>query len=71
MPDGSPNPANSSDPMPDKNYYNAVEPNQMTYTDGQGLLKTMHIPKGRNQEAGQYLLEKNWDALAHFPDWSM
>lgn len=66
----NPKPAYPPDPTPGKDYYYAVEPNQMTYIDGQGVLKTIHIPKGRNQEARQYFLNKNWEALAQFSEWS-
>lgn len=71
MPVNNPKPTNPPDPTPGKDFYYAVQPNQMKYVDGQGVLNLIHIPKGRNQEAGQHLLNKGWEALAKFPKWSM
>lgn len=63
-------PVNAPDPNPGQEFYYAVQPNQMTYVDGNDVSRQIHIPKGKNQEARQHFMDKDWEALARFPTWS-
>jgi hypothetical protein len=57
-------------PEPDKDFYYAVQPNQMTYTDDTGVSRSIHIPRGKNQEACEHFKHEDWKALSLFPTWS-
>jgi hypothetical protein len=63
--------AQKPSPEPDKDFYYAVQPNQMTYTDDTGVSRSIHIPRGRNQEAYDHFKNEDWEALSLFPTWSM
>lgn len=58
-------------PEPDQDFYYAVQPNQMTYTDDTGVSRSIHIPRGKNQEACEHFKNGDWEALSRFPTWSM
>jgi hypothetical protein len=56
----------------DEQFYYAVQPNSMTYTDDTtGVSRSIHIPKGRFVEACEHMVNENWEALSLFPTWSM
>ncbi|KAM0710764.1 hypothetical protein Q7P35_001502 [Cladosporium inversicolor] len=57
-------------PEPDKNFYYAVQPNQMTYVDDTGVSRCIHIPRGKNQEACERFKNEDWKALSLFPEWT-
>jgi hypothetical protein len=63
----------SQKPSPelDKDFYYAVQPNQMTYTDDTGVSRNIHIPRGKTQEAYEHFKNEDWKALSLFPTWSM
>ncbi|KAG7146830.1 hypothetical protein HYQ46_004359 [Verticillium longisporum] len=44
-----------------------VEPNHMSYADGDGIQHLIHLPKGTAQQAGRLLKEENWGELAKYP----
>lgn len=69
MPDET-QPVDAPDPNPGQDFYYAVQPNRMSYVDGNGGSRQIHIPKGRNQEASQRFMNEDWEALARFPTWS-
>jgi hypothetical protein len=56
---------------PGKDFYYAVKPNQMTYTDDTGVSRSIHIPRGKNEEACRHFANEDWKALSLFPIWSM
>lgn len=58
-------------PKQDKDFYYAVQPNKMTYLDGAGVSRCVHIPRGKNQEACEHIMNEDWEALELFPTWSM
>jgi hypothetical protein len=56
---------------PDKDFYYAVKPNQMTYTDDAGVSRSIYIPRGKNEEAYRHFEHEDWKSLSLFPIWSM
>jgi hypothetical protein len=56
---------------PDKDFYYAVKPNKMTYVDNAGISRSIHIPRGKNEEACRHFVNEDWKALSLFPAWSM
>lgn len=56
---------------PGEGFYYAVQPNQMTYVDDKGVSRSIHIPRGKNQEACDHFANEDWKALSLFPTWSM
>jgi hypothetical protein len=48
----------------------AVQPNMLSYTDGEGAKKAIWMPKGTMHTACKHLEKEDWDALAKFPLWS-
>ncbi|PMD47188.1 hypothetical protein L207DRAFT_627884 [Hyaloscypha variabilis F] len=46
------------------------EPDQMTYKDSEGVEHIIRIPTGKFQQACQYYIEKDWEALRRFPEWT-
>jgi hypothetical protein len=55
----------------DKDFYYAIKPNQMTYVDDAGVSQSIHIPRGKNEEAYRHFENEDWKALSLFPIWSM
>ena len=56
---------------PDQDFYYAVQPNQMTYVDDAGVSRSIHIPRGKNEEACEHFKNEDWKALSLFPEWSI
>lgn len=47
-----------------------IEPDQMTYKDNEGVKHIIRIPQGQFQQACQYVINNDWEALGQFPRWS-
>jgi hypothetical protein len=56
---------------PNKDIYYAVKPNQMTYMDDAGVSRSIHMPRGKTEEAYRHFENKDWKALSLFPAWSV
>lgn len=46
-----------------------VECNMMSYTDGEGVVRQIYMPKGTAKLAGTLYKAKRFDDLAKFPVW--
>lgn len=66
----------SNKPMPSANQelpgpvLATKEPDQLTYKDNEGVEHKIRIPTGQFQQACQHYMEKDWEALGRFPQWS-
>jgi hypothetical protein len=67
----SPHASTSEGMEPGKDFYYAIKPNQMTYVDDAGVSRSIHTPRGKNEEAYRHFENKDWKALSLFPIWSM
>lgn len=47
----------------------SVKPNQLEYTDNEGVVRQIYIPKARYEEATQLAVDEDWAALSEFPVW--
>ena len=65
------NAGQASDSRPDDEFYYAVQPNQMTYTDNTGVSRSIHIPRSKFHEACKHMENEDWEALSRYPTWSM
>jgi hypothetical protein len=61
----------ATSPEPEDDFYYAVQPNQMMYVDDTGVSRSIHIPRGKNQEVCELFKNEDWKALSLFPEWSM
>ena len=50
-------------------YHVSVECNKMCYVDAAGRTHERHIPTGKAAEAGEHLVNEDWEELAKFPKW--
>jgi hypothetical protein len=72
-------PADTSSPLvstsewtePGTDFYYVVKPNEMTYVDDTGVSRSIHIPRGKNEELYRLFENQNWKALSLSPAWSM
>lgn len=47
-----------------------VRPNKMTYQDGNGVQRSIYIPREAYEQVNKLFVEKDWEGLARFPVWS-
>jgi hypothetical protein len=67
----SPHVSTSEWTEPGTDFYYAVKPNQMTYVDDTVVSRSIHIPRGKNEELYRLFENQNWKALSLSPAWSM
>ena len=46
-----------------------IEPNVMGFTDEEGVMHEVHLPKGTFKAASLHFLNANWKELKTFPKW--
>ena len=64
------NPWVYADPEEGYDYIVSMAANMLSYADGQGVQRKIHIPRGRWSEMADHFTHQRWDDLAKFPTWS-
>lgn len=59
-------------PAEDKHKFKPIrsrQANKIGYTDAEGVVHSIYIPKGSIKAAEEYLIAKNFEELAKYPAW--